>query len=58
MFEDTKGVIRILDPYNLATFYWNFKPDIWAVMYLCAMVIDFASLCDFSIGFWSCYDSV
>ena len=27
-------------------------------MYTCVRVIDFASFCDFSIGFWNCSDNV
>ena len=36
------------------TFYWSActKPEKWAVIYLCVRGIDFASFCNFSIGFW------
>ena len=34
------------------------KPWKWAVMYMCVRGMTFASVCDISIGFWNCSDSV
>jgi hypothetical protein len=44
--------------FNKSKMLKNNKPEQWAVMYLCAMGIDFVSSYDFSIGFWNCSDSV
>jgi hypothetical protein len=57
LFENlNKGTKR----FNPATFYWSAcaNPGKWAVMYLCVRGTDFASFCDFSIGFWNYSDNV